>query len=939
MVGLVLVSCARLIMVNPCRKLTFPARNSRWLLLLGLSVLHAAVAASQTPPTSLQQAVELEAQAGRLAKEGQFADAISSARKALAIREAALGRDDASIAATLVGIGELHYRLAQWKEAAECFDRALAIRERALGVDNLATADAANNLGLTRLRQGDVVGAEQLLTRVLEIRRKQLGPDDPSVASAMNSLTEVYLRRGDVGRALPLAETAVAVQEKAAAKEERPGAETITLAAFLNQLGRVHVAKEDLHAAEAPFKRSLELRERSLKPDDQSIAIALTALATLYQARGELGRAEPLYARSLGIYEARFGADSLNLAPTINSLAVLYLLKGDMERARPLYLRALDIRERNLGPRHPDVATALASIAVFYQLGGEPRKAIEAQRRSVEIRDQNASIILATGSEQQKLQYMDTLQESTDITLSLRREFGADPDAVSMAATTVLRRKGRVLDAMVDSTANLRRRLDADGRALLDRLSAARAQLARVAFQAPAANAREGQKQAVSAAENEVQRLETALSQTSGAASGDMRTTNLTDVQQAIPPGALLVEYVKYRPFDPRATKLLERFGAARFAAFVLGRDGPPKWIELGPAEPIESGVAAWRSALRNPSRTDVDTLGRAVDELIMRPVRSASAQAGQLLISPDGNLNLIPFAALVDEHRRHLLQRYDITYLSSGRDLLRLRDTRPARQQALVIADPAFEAPANESAAGSKQPAEPGMRFDRLPGTAEEARTIAKLLRGSEVRMGADATEGAVKAAQGPAVLHIASHGFFFNPASLQAGAGADARGVTPIGGGAAPEAALQYPLLRSGIALAGANQRRGGGSEDGLLLAIEAASLDLDGTRLVVLSACETGVGDVKSGDGVHGLRRALSMAGAETVAMSLWPVSDEATTDLMVGFYERLLAGRGRAASLRDVQLEMSKRGRRTHPFYWAGFVVAGKWTALAATFGGA
>jgi CHAT domain-containing protein len=438
-----------------------------------------------------------------------------------------------------------------------------------------------------------------------------------------------------------------------------------------------------------------------------------------------------------------------------------------------------------------------------------------------------------------------------------------------------------------------------------------------VAFQAPAANARDGQRQAVAAAEADVQRLETALSEKSGAASGDMRTTNLTDVQRAIPQGALLVEYVKYRPFDPRATKLLERFGAARFAALVLARDGAPKWIELGLADPIESSVAAWRSALRSPTRTDVDTLGRAVDELVMRPVRAAGVPAGQLLISPDGTLNLIPFAALVDERHRHLVARYDISYLTSGRDLLRFRDTRPARQKALLIADPAFEAAGSEPPANPQTAALPGIRFDPLPGTAGEARAIAKLLPEVEVRTGAEATEGVVKAAQGPRVLHIASHGFFFNPATLQAGAGADARGVT-LTTTAAPEVPLQYPLLRSGLALAGANQRKGGGSEDGLLLAIEAASLDLDGTRLVVLSACETGVGDVKSGDGVHGLRRALSMAGAETVAMSLWPVSDEATKDLMVGFYQRLLAGLGRAASLREVQLEMSKRGRRTHPF---------------------
>lgn len=164
-----------------------------------------------------------------------------------------------------------------------------------------------------------------------------------------------------------------------------------------------------------------------------------------------------------------------------------------------------------------------------------------------------------------------------------------------------------------------------------------------------------------------------------------------------------------------------------------------------------------------------------------------------------------------------------------------------------------------------------------------------------------------------------------------------------------------IENPLLRSGLVLAGANQREGGEGEDGILTALEASGLNLWGTKLVVLSACETGVGEVKNGEGVYGLRRALVLAGSESQVMSLWQVSDEATRDLMVEYYRRLHKGEGRTEALRQVQLEMlmgaqqsrerqshglalsdkgpNKPVDRSHPFFWASFIQSGDWRPLA------
>jgi MYXO-CTERM domain-containing protein len=210
-------------------------------------------------------------------------------------------------------------------------------------------------------------------------------------------------------------------------------------------------------------------------------------------------------------------------------------------------------------------------------------------------------------------------------------------------------------------------------------------------------------------------------------------------------------------------------------------------------------------------------------------------------------------------------------------------------------------------------------IRFQDLPGTGAEAKAIGAELPGAKVLLGAEATEEALKAERHPRILHVASHGFFL-PAQEEM-AGEEGSG----------EITLENPLLRAGVALASANQPVLG-EEDGILTALEASGLDLYGTKLVVLSACETGVGEASNGEGVYGLRRALVMAGAQTQVMSLWKISDEGTRELMVGYYKRLMQGGGRSEAMRQVALGMLANPKRKHPYYWASFIVSGDGSSL-------
>jgi CHAT domain-containing protein len=247
---------------------------------------------------------------------------------------------------------------------------------------------------------------------------------------------------------------------------------------------------------------------------------------------------------------------------------------------------------------------------------------------------------------------------------------------------------------------------------------------------------------------------------------------------------------------------------------------------------------------------------------------------------------------------------------------------------------------------------------FPPLPGTAEEAKALKAMLPGAMVLTGGRATEAAIKRAAGPGILHIATHGFFLSDVA----APDESRDLT-LSAGNPGAGRIENPLLRSGLALSGANLRKtvADQEDDGILTAEEASALDLWGTTLVVMSACDTGVGEVKkNGEGVYGLRRAMALAGAETQVMSLWPVSDKATRDLMIEYYKKLLSGTGRSEALRAAQLRMLAGGARatdrssrilltksgespqqttagktrdySHPYYWACFIQSGEWKKL-------
>jgi CHAT domain-containing protein len=858
------------------------------------------------------------------------------------------------------------------------YDEAQQLASRAVTAAQAAEPDSAYvgfvlaGLANVERARGNNAAAEELFQRALVIDESALGREDPQTAFLLSSMAAHYINTDDYARAEPLIREALAITTTTL------GPRHPRLIGHLMSLALLHIFREDYERALPELQRALSIGEEMLEPDDFLVSMVVNNLSGIYIRLDDYDHAEPLAQRALQAFEKRFGPDNPRVTNTLANLAIIAREHKQYPRALELLHRAQGIRERTMGPRHPDTAAlsitignvhraageygaalelyqqaydvlesvvgpnhsltllAVSNAATAYAAQGDIPKAIEFEARMDQIQEKNIALNLALGTEREKFTYVDAVSSKTDRTVSLHvRQAPDNRAAMELAALVLLQRKGRVLDAVSDSMAALRQRLNAADQQLLDKFSATTKQLATLALNGPGRLPAADYRTRLAALETERETLETAISERSAAFRAQAQPVTLAAVKAAIPTDAALAEFAVYRPFDPKA----DAYGDARYAAYVLRQQGDVRWTDIGATADVDRAVAALREALRDPRRSDVRERAREVDRQVMQRVRALVGDASRLLISPSGALNLIPFEALVDENGRYGVERFAINYLTSGRDLLRMQVPRMSRSDPIILADPLFGEPKGEQARPpGSAPASARTRrrsittapdlssvyFAPLAGTGEEARAIKRLFPEATLLTGQHATKAALERIDGPGILHIATHGFFLQDAAPAADGVNDTRA---IGAAVKPE----NPLLRSGLALVGANLSKSG-HDDGILTALEASSLNLWGTKLVTLSACETGSGDVRSGEGVYGLRRAIFLAGAESLVMSFWAVSDSITREMMTSYYAGLKDGRGRGDALRLAQLDMLKREGRKHPFYWASFIQAGDWSSL-------
>jgi CHAT domain-containing protein/Tfp pilus assembly protein PilF len=826
--------------------------------------------------------------------------------------------------------------LYQYPEAIVALKQSLAIREQILGPDDPLVAVTVGHLAASLAFMGDYAKAETLDLQALEIREKAEGPDHPDVALELLALGTVYMDKGDDAKAEAVDLRALGIYERANQTE------TPQVASLLGALGEVYNARGDFTNASIYFERSRAVWEKLVGPDKFHLAPSYTYLGHVAYSAGDYAKAEIMYKRALSLVETALGPESLNLTRYLNNLAGLYIVTGRLDEAEALYRRALANHEKRDALGYPAIQETLWGLGRLNVARGRVTQAVQLQTRATAADEQYATMNFAIGSEREKLSIASVLYERMSQDVSLHVEQAPnDPAARDLALTSILQRKGRVQDAVSSGLDALRSRFSAEDRQLLDQLNDVTGRLAfqvlgRNLFASPADH-----RDQIKQLEDQKEKLEQEISIRSSGYFQPAPAATLAAIRAAVPPDAALIEFAVFRPFDPKARDDLA-YGDPRYVAYVVRDHGEVQWRDLGPVARIDEAIVAWRRALGDAKSTDVDRLGRAVDAMVMQPLRPLAGDATQLLISPDGELNLMPFAALKDEQDRYLIQRYAFTFLASGRDLLHSRSQPTSKNRPLVIANPTFGEPLNGSGldtSGNKVKSTTrrrsvtaardlsGVYFAPLAGTGREADAILALFPDTTVLTGPAATKSAMMKVTAPSILHIATHGFFL--ADL-GGRAAVSNGTIPNGGAPNQAGWTDNPLLRSGLALADANVRDGG--HDGILTALEATGLNLWGTKLVVLSACDTGLGEIRNGEGVYGLRRAFYLAGAESMVMSLWQASDLTTRKLMTEYYRYLKQGAGRGAALRQVQLEMLRRDPQLHPFYWASFIQSGEWANL-------
>ncbi|MBM3798334.1 MAG: CHAT domain-containing protein [Acidobacteria bacterium] len=462
------------------------------------------------------------------------------------------------------------------------------------------------------------------------------------------------------------------------------------------------------------------------------------------------------------------------------------------------------------------------------------------------------------------------------------------------------------------------------------------------------------------------------------------RNLSLADIARSLPPQSALVDFVHYRRYD--FTAKTNMWKEARYAAYLTF---PPatgttniavERVDLGEAAPINAAVAELHQLLAEkriaPQR--LEPVLQRLGALLYAPLARHLTNVTHLIVCPDGQLGRLPFELLpVDAKGRRLIEDKLITYVSSGREVARLAQPRAAvaTTAPLVMGNPDFDFLLPGSSRREEAPIKPGtpnsesgtnslslltsaatprqrflsrsfrdFKFTPLPDSENEARKAAAMLGTNCVlRLGAAAREADLKAVSSPRVLHLATHGFFLTDQEFKRTNGLAENfllaGSFPAGGSfparqsfAPPGQDWENPLIRCGIALAGANRATGitnALAEDGILTGLEAALLNLQGTELVILSACDSGSGDVKIGEGVMSLRRAFTIAGAETVLASHWKVNDAATSALMTEFMRRWRAGTPRGQAWREAQLSLLRSKDFSSPYFWAAFTLTGQW----------
>ena len=535
---------------------------------------------------ALQEASKLLKEYVKLQGEGQHDEAMPLVERSLEIREKILGPDHRDVAAALNALANTYWNKGEYAKAEPLYLRALTIFEKALGPEDPRVAITLNNLAALYWNKGEYVKAEPFAERALAIMERAFGREHPNVAMAVNCLAIIHSSRGDYAKAEPLVGRALAIWERTL------GPEHPNVGVALSNLANVFYNEGEFAKAETLYQRALAILEKTLGREHDEVAAILNNLALAYLDKGEYEKAEPLYRRALTIREKALGMEHPKVGFLLGNLANLYRNKGEYAEAESLYRRTIAIFEKALGPQHPYLANSLNDLAVLYAAKGDGAQAIELQSHANEIAEYNLTLNLGAGSERQKLAYLAFSARQTDFTFWLHSQIAPDdPQALKLAFTTLLRQKGRALDAMTDTIATLRRHAMPQDQKLFDQLIEARSKLASLIFKESDASNLDTYRIRFSPLEEKIENLESELGAHCAEFRAHAQPVTLSAVRSSLPAGGALIEFALYTPQEPRTGKRRP----PRYLVYLLTAQGRPKWMDLGDVSLIDRAVDVWR--------------------------------------------------------------------------------------------------------------------------------------------------------------------------------------------------------------------------------------------------------------------------------------------------------------------------------------------------------
>jgi tetratricopeptide (TPR) repeat protein len=864
--------------------------------------------------------------------------------------------------------------------ARDLLQRALALREKLHG--NLAST--LLNLGIVAEDQYDFAAARDYFERALAVFTKSF-PNSLGIPIVLQNMSSAFYSQGDLASALEYGRRALASAEK-----KYNGGESSLIAADLILIGNILREQGNFSSAVDYYHRGLDMYEK-LAPGSLNVADGLRELARLERARQNRSLAMEHDRRALELGQ-KSCPNSWCVTGILNDLGELAYEQGDLAVAESYLRRAVDIRRKSLGPMHPELARSLNSLALTVAALGRNPEALETALRAENIGAAHLRVSVRTLSERQALAYEGIRASGLDLALTLVADRAENtPAARGEVLDTVIRSRGLVFDELAARHRSVYKSGDPEVTQLADQLSSARAQLATLVFRGAGDETADEYRKLLDDARNRKEKAERMLAEKSVAFREEQARAQLglKEIGASLPEGAALVAFVRYARHDlqkPEANKVAPE-PVPSYAAFVL-RAGKhePEFVPLGAAREIERLLATWRSDIARQAEVmnisasaSEDTYrraGAALRRRIWDPLVPGLGNARQVFVVPDAALHLVSLSSLPIGNFQYLVETGPlIHYLSTERDLVPTQSLHG--DGILVVGNPAFDeagtvvmASRSQSARAAVATRTPGvllrgtrsacgtfqtLHFPPLPASQREMENIAALwkqfnageggqtMRGSAVQLGggdllqmtgSDANTAAFEQhAPGKRVLHVATHGFFLEGRCESV---VHRRLDPSMRDESVLPATAENPLLLSGLAFAGANRRSSATPDetDGILTAEEIAGINLEGVDWAVLSACDTGVGEIKVGEGVFGLRRAFQVAGAKTVIMSLWPVEDKTTEQWMGTLYrEHFLTGKDTGESVRAASLQILRQRRAkhqsTHPFYWGAFIAAGDW----------